>query len=138
MAIRIAERIERYRAEGRLTVADGGLTAIANDGDRALAEVGGTMVTADAVVNCTGPQTDVTAIADPLLQALLGRGLIAPDPLRLGLDTTPHGEVIDADGIVVPGLLTVGPPRKGALYETTAIPEIRLQAAEIAARITAR
>jgi uncharacterized NAD(P)/FAD-binding protein YdhS len=137
MAPQVTARLERYHAERRLTVAEGGVTAVANDGDRALVEVAGAMIVADAVVNCTGPQTDVTELGDPLLTALLGRGLVAPDPLRLGLATTPRGEVVDGEGNVVPGLLTVGPPRKGVLYETTAIPEIRVQAAEIAALVTA-
>ena len=38
-----------------------------------------------------------------------------------------------AFGTVVEGLFTVGPARKGTLWETTAIPEIRAQAAQVAA-----
>jgi uncharacterized NAD(P)/FAD-binding protein YdhS len=41
-------------------------------------------------------------------------------------------------GQVVPGLYVVGPPRKGALYETTAIPELRSQAAALAQRLPER
>ena len=93
---------------------------------------------ADAVVNCTGPLTDVTRSADPLLQALQGRGLVVPDPLRLGIESTPAGDVFGADGQVVDGLLAVGPPRKGTLWESTAIPEIRTQAAEVARAVLAR
>ncbi|GAA4379057.1 FAD/NAD(P)-binding protein [Nocardioides caricicola] len=119
MAPEVADRIRAYRRDGRLTVLDGGLAAADVD-------------TADAVVNCTGPLTDISRSTDPLLQALQTRGLVAPDPLRLGLDATPEGEVIGADGVVVPGLYAVGPPRKGVLWESTAIPEIRTQAAEVA------
>jgi uncharacterized NAD(P)/FAD-binding protein YdhS len=119
MAPEVADRIRGYRRDGRLTVADGGLAAV-------------DVASADAVVNCTGPLTDISRSADPLLQALQGRGLVVPDPLRLGLDATPAGEVIGADGVVVPGLFAVGPPRKGVLWESTAIPEIRTQAAEVA------
>jgi uncharacterized NAD(P)/FAD-binding protein YdhS len=36
---------------------------------------------------------------------------------------------------VVPGLYAVGPPRKGTLWESTAIPEIRAQAAQVAAAV---
>ncbi len=35
-------------------------------------------------------------------------------------------------------LLAVGPPRKGTLWESTAIPEIRTQAAEVARAVLAR
>ncbi|MFL6003250.1 MAG: hypothetical protein ACJ72P_10615, partial [Nocardioides sp.] len=71
-------------------------------------------------------------------QALQRRGLVAPDPLRLGLDSTPSGQVVGADGVPVPGLYAVGPPRKGTLWESTAIPEIRTQAAEVARLVLGR
>lgn len=119
MAPEVADRVRGYRRDRRLTVLDGGIA-------------GADLEAADAVVNCTGPLTDIGRSADPLLQALQARGLVAPDPLRLGLDATPAGEVIGSDGAVVPGLFAVGPPRKGILWESTAIPEIRTQAAEVA------
>jgi uncharacterized NAD(P)/FAD-binding protein YdhS len=90
---------------------------------------------ADAVVNCTGPMTDVSRSRDPLLRSLVARGVVAPDPLRLGVACTPHGEVLDVSGQLVPGLYVVGPPRKGTLWETTAVPEIRSQAAALAQRL---
>ena len=132
MAPEIAARLASYRDSGRLVVAGDGIRALTNDGDFALVEAGGQVVTASAVVNCTGPQTDITASGDTLLAALTKRGLLAPDPLRLGVSCLPTGEVLGADGQVVTGFFTVGPPRKGVLYETTAIPEIRVQAAEVA------
>ncbi len=140
MAPEVAECIDGYRRAGRLTVVGGGIADADVRGTRAelrlpaLAEP----VVADAVVNCTGPLTDVSRSEDPLLQALQARGLVAPDPLRLGIDTTPAGEVVGADGAVVDGLLAVGPPRKGTLWESTAIPEIRTQAAEVARLALAR
>ncbi|MEP9363597.1 FAD/NAD(P)-binding protein [Nocardioides sp. CN2-186] len=125
MAPEVADRIEGYRLDGRLTVTDGGVSGV-------------DVQAADAVVNCTGPLTDVSRSDDPLLQALQARGLVAPDPLRLGIDSTLAGEVVGADGLVVDGLYAVGPPRKGTLWESTAIPEIRTQAAEVARVVLAR
>jgi uncharacterized NAD(P)/FAD-binding protein YdhS len=125
MAPEVAERIRGYRRDGRLTVLDGGLAAV-------------DVESADAVVNCTGPLTDISRSADPLLQALQARGLVAPDPLRLGLDSTVAGAVVGADGVEVDGLYVVGPPRKGTLWESTAIPEIRAQAAEVARLVLSR
>jgi len=66
------------------------------------------------------------------------RGLLTPDPLLLGLASTPEGELLDEEGRVVPGLYAVGPPRKGTLHESTAIPEIRTQAAQVAGLVLAR
>jgi uncharacterized NAD(P)/FAD-binding protein YdhS len=140
MAPEVADRIRGYRRDGRLTLVGGGIAGV--DVCGGLAELRlpdlRDRVPADAVVNCTGPLTDISHSDDPLLQALLGRGLVAPDPLRLGLDSTPAGEVVGADGEVVPGLYAVGPPRKGTLWESTAIPEIRTQAAEVARAVLAR
>ena len=73
-----------------------------------------------------------------MLRALVGRGALTPDPLRLGVACTPEGEVLDVSGQDVPGLHVVGPPRKGTLWETTAVPEIRGQAAALAQRLPER
>ncbi len=46
--------------------------------------------------------------------------------------------MLDVSGQVVPGLYVVGPPRKGTLWETTAVPEIRGQAAVLAQSLPER
>jgi uncharacterized NAD(P)/FAD-binding protein YdhS len=140
MAPEVADRIRGYRRDGRLTVLDGGITSVETRGPRSAVRLADLTepVLADAVVNCTGPLTDLDRTTDPLLQALRSRGLVAPDPLRLGLDSTPEGEVVGRDGRVVPGLYAVGPPRKGTLWESTAIPEIRTQAAEVSRLVLGR
>ena len=125
MAPEVADRIRGYRRDGRLSLVAGGLARV-------------DLAAADAVVNCTGPLTDITRSSDSLLQALQARGLVTPDPLRLGLESTLAGEVVGAGGAVVPGLYAVGPPRKGTLWESTAIPEIRAQAAEVARLVLGR
>jgi len=140
MAPDVAGRLDRYREEGSLVVLEGGLAGLIDHGPRcevALPALPDTLF-ADAVVNCTGPMTDVSRSSDPLLSALVARGLVTPDPLRLGVACTPEGEVLDVSGQVVPGLHVVGPPRKGTLYETTAVPEIRAQAAALAQRLPER
>ena len=84
------------------------------------------------LVNCTGPAADITATADPLLRYLLEAGIARPDPLRLGLDTDSHGALRDATGRPSSDIFTLGPLLRGRWYETTAIPEIRDQAAALA------
>ena len=88
-----------------------------------------------SVVNCTGPNGDLGSNPNPLIRALLRRGLIRRDPLALGIDATPYGEAIDADGLIDERLLALGPMLRGVLYESTAVPEIVEQAREIARRI---
>jgi uncharacterized NAD(P)/FAD-binding protein YdhS len=89
------------------------------------------------VVNATGPSTDYTLVDDPLVRALLARGLIVADPLRLGIEADASGAVIGSHGAASTWLWTLGPPRKPALFECTGVPEIRAQAADLARRLLA-
>jgi uncharacterized NAD(P)/FAD-binding protein YdhS len=98
----------------------------------------GAELTVGWLVNCTGPASDITATADPLLRHLLDAGLARPDPMRLGLDADPDGAVRGADGRPARDIFTLGPPLRGSRYETTAIPEIRDQAAALARHLLAR
>jgi uncharacterized NAD(P)/FAD-binding protein YdhS len=140
MAPEVAHRLDRYRAEGRLTVAAGSLSEVTDVGVRCRVRTtpDGPASEVDAVVNCTGPLLDLAATTDPLLAALRERGLATADPLALGLATTDDGHLVGLDGAPVAGLQAVGPTRKGTLWESTAIPEIRAQAAQVAAAIAAR
>lgn len=90
-----------------------------------------TTLRVDRVINCTGPETDCRRIGDPLIKSLLAQGLAQPDPLFLGLDSDEHGAMIGRNGIPSDFLYAIGPARKGALWETTAVPEIRVQASRL-------
>ncbi|HKV67628.1 MAG TPA: hypothetical protein VJN72_06025, partial [Gaiellales bacterium] len=63
--------------------------------------------------------------------------LARPHPLGLGIDTGPGGAVLDADGRPSASLYTIGWLRRGELWESLAIPELRDQAAALAARFSA-
>ena len=92
----------------------------------------------DYVVNCTGPECNYHRLGDPLVSELFGRGLARPDALLLGLDTADGGAVIDVAGKVSQRLFTLGSPQKGRLMETTAVPELRVQARDLALRLLAQ
>jgi hydroxyacylglutathione hydrolase len=62
---------------------------------------------------------------------------VRPDSLSLGLNTAKDGALIDAHGVSSKLLYALGPLRKGNLWESTAVPEIRVQAAELALNLTA-
>ncbi|HYC91709.1 MAG TPA: hypothetical protein VEO54_20995 [Thermoanaerobaculia bacterium] len=83
------------------------------------------------VFNCTGPASDYARIDLPLVMQLRRAGLLTPDPLRLDVETADDGRLLGADGQPVDGLYTLGPLRRPALWESTAIPEIRAQAAAL-------
>jgi uncharacterized NAD(P)/FAD-binding protein YdhS len=90
---------------------------------------------AHRVINCTGSETDCRRIDDSLISSLFAQGLAHPDPLFLGLEVDEHGALIDYTGQSSPSLFTIGPTRKGQLWETTAVPEIRQQAEQLAAHM---
>ncbi|MEH2450352.1 FAD/NAD(P)-binding protein [Nostoc sp.] len=84
------------------------------------------------IVNCTGANCDYLRLQHPLVASLQEQRLIRPNRLSMGIDTARNGALIDADGNASQMLYTLGTPRKGNLWETTAVPEIRVQAASLA------
>jgi len=87
---------------------------------------------AGRVINCSGPQHDSRKLANPLIQSLLVQGLMVPYPLNVGVQVAENGAFVGADGAPSTRLFSIGPARFGTLIETTAIPEIRVQARELA------
>jgi uncharacterized NAD(P)/FAD-binding protein YdhS len=134
IASEVAAEVEALRAAGRLTV-------LASRVDGAEAHADGLYVRlaapcrtlrADRVVTCTGPGADVTATTDPLLRGLLSAGHASPDELGLGLRATARGVLLDAAGRADERLRVLGPLRRGELWESTAVGELREQAATVA------
>ena len=90
------------------------------------------------VINCTGPSRDIRQGSSALLRSLLDAGLARPGPLALGLDVDDSGALVRADGTVDERLYAIGPLLKEHLWETTAVRELRVQAAELAGRLLGR
>jgi len=65
-------------------------------------------------------------------------GWLQPDPLRLGILTDKHGALLDATGRASAVLFTLGPSRRPAYFESTAVPELRQQAAALAQELGQR
>ncbi len=135
-----ASRIAELRLSGRLEIHRGRVEKVSPHDDRmrVLLHSGDDTIelAADWLVNGTGGTTDISANPSPLLRDLFRSGLARPDPLRLGIDATVDGAVVDSAGTPSNVLYTLGPPLRGLWYETTAIPEIRQQAAALARLIT--
>jgi uncharacterized NAD(P)/FAD-binding protein YdhS len=130
--------IEAARGRGRLNVLRGRIERIEVGGDglevtwRRRGASEGEQLEVQRIINCTGPGTDYEKLNDPLVVQLLASGLARPDPYRLGLHATSRGTLIGADGRVSPRLFGVGPVVRGALWESTSVPDIRSQAEEVA------
>lgn len=131
-----AETVSRMRRTRRLRPYAGRITAVApaagdrldvtidDDGELRTLSVGW-------VLDCTGPGLRLTDTTDPFWQSLLAGGAVVPGPLGMGVGTD-GGRLVAASGRTDRALWTLGAPRRGELWETTAVPEIRVQAESIA------
>jgi uncharacterized NAD(P)/FAD-binding protein YdhS len=84
----------------------------------------------DRVIDCSGPGHDPRR--DPLTAPLLASGRARLDPLRLGLDLDEAGRARGRDGSPDQALFVLGPPARGAFWETVAVPDIRIRIEELA------
>jgi uncharacterized NAD(P)/FAD-binding protein YdhS/glyoxylase-like metal-dependent hydrolase (beta-lactamase superfamily II) len=84
----------------------------------------------DRVINCTGANSDYRKLQHPLIMSLQKQCLVRC--CSLGIDTARSGAVMNAKGESSSWLYTLGAARKGDLWETTAVPELRVQAQTLA------
>ena len=136
IAPEVARRIAALIAEGRLEVIAGRIQSARTDGDSLLAAVQRRgadeprPVRVSAIIDCTGPLGSVSRTANPLLRSLLDSGAARPDWLDLGLELGQGARVAGSQS-----LWAIGPLTKGRHWEIVAVPDIRAQAAGIAAEI---
>lgn len=129
MAPAVAARFAEAVGAGRWRVEAGRVEAIVADGPGVVAHIrsrGAPPTQARrfaAAVNCTG----FAAAPDdlPLAADLLRRGLAARDPLGLGLALDADFRLLDRTGQVQAGLYAIGPLARGAVWEATAVPDLR-------------
>ena len=95
------------------------------------------LLNVERIVNCTGPSRNYAQADNPLVANLRASGSVTPDFLGLGLETDTEGRLLQPDGQPSPGLFTLGPLRVANLWESVAIPEIRVQAATLAGLLIA-
>jgi uncharacterized NAD(P)/FAD-binding protein YdhS len=135
MAPATAESVVRARTARRLAVHVGTVTgAVArDDGSLLVALSDGRDLPVGWVIDCTGPGRRPD---DSLWRSLFTAGAAVPGPLGMGVATL-DGRLLDAEGRTGLPLYTLGAPRRGELWETTAIPEIRVQAAALAQELLA-
>ena len=138
MAPAIATHVEGMKSEGRVRVMAGRIVSTtAHDGGftidvrpRGRSEV--TTLHAGWLVNATGPTVRYAEDPTVFLTRILESGIVRPGPLGLGLAATSGGALLDRKGEPHADLFTLGPALRGMLWESTAVPEIRLQAADLA------
>ena len=141
MALPIAEKFRAMLDKGEVRVVAGRVESARGEenGVRLVVRPRGSdrLIESDAawVINCTGPMPSNSAESNPVIGSLLVHGWLLSDELSLGIETSPEGHALDADGRTVSDLFVVGTLRKPSLWESTAVPELRGQAATVAERV---
>jgi uncharacterized NAD(P)/FAD-binding protein YdhS len=87
------------------------------------------------VIDCTGIIKDPTHTTNRAIRSLLDQGLARVDPLRVGLEISSDCAIVDRHGAPSKRLFAVGPLTRAAFWEIIAVPDIRDQCAELAARL---
>jgi uncharacterized NAD(P)/FAD-binding protein YdhS len=124
-------RIETLRGSvERLDGHDGGVTVTVRtpQGDSVSLD-------ADRVFNCIGPTLRLSESRDPLIRSLLDSGLALTDEASLGLSADGQGRLRQANGGAARRIFLLGALRRGDLWESTAVPELRGQAAAVGAGV---
>ncbi|MFA9201700.1 MAG: FAD/NAD(P)-binding protein [Cypionkella sp.] len=141
MAPELAERIEGLIADGALTVHAGRLENAVMDGGRIRVswQVRGTAARVafdfDRIVNCTGPAPLDGASAGPLIAGLLAEGHLVRDEMGLGVEVDAQSRALDASGRAQNDLFALGALTRGSFWEISAVPDIRVQAWDVARRL---
>jgi uncharacterized NAD(P)/FAD-binding protein YdhS len=133
--------LNKMQESGQLTIRRGKIADIRTVNNRfkvRLRKRGRSSVeTVDAIINCIGSESNFGKIDLPLVQSLIERGEIEPDELGLGLNATPDGKIINRQKEISNVISTLGTSLKGILWESTAMPEIRVQARNLALNLLA-
>jgi uncharacterized NAD(P)/FAD-binding protein YdhS len=87
------------------------------------------------LVNCTGPGTFAFSDDQTLAQNLRRRGLARPGHLDAGTGTDAGGRVLTVSGEPIEWMWALGSQRQAQLLESTAVPEIRSQALQVASAV---
>jgi uncharacterized NAD(P)/FAD-binding protein YdhS len=138
MAPEIAAHLKKLLADGTLMIHAGRLLTAEMANSSARIRIRSTQsgeifsVDAERVINCTGPARNYGSTDIPLIASMRTQGWLTPDRLRLGIETDHDGRLVSSDGTVNKTLFAIGPLRIPELFESIAMPEIRVQAYELA------
>jgi uncharacterized NAD(P)/FAD-binding protein YdhS len=131
LAPEIADEVRVALEEDRIKIVQGQIERVNQIGEVfSVALHSGEIFRGETVVNCLGYSVAGTG---SVIDNLVKNKLAVPAPLGLGLCTDfPRFNVINSENRAHPNLFAIGPILFGERFETTAIPELREQADEIA------
>jgi uncharacterized NAD(P)/FAD-binding protein YdhS/quercetin dioxygenase-like cupin family protein len=132
--------VDSLRAQGRIEVVAGSALSCdprADGLDVRFREAGGTvrLERYDAIVRCIGPALEGMEADSPLVRDLIESGCAAADDAGLGIVTDEEGHVLGRSGVRDVRLFAIGALRRASDWETTSVPNISVQARDIARQI---
>jgi len=142
MAPSVAATLNDLRDSGRLAVIAAKIVSIEGTGRsvevayrrRGAAE--NERLRVQAIIDCTGFSLDAASSRNAVARSLIDGGLARPDPLGLGFDVDASGALLAVGGAAAVDLFAIGPLTRGGLWETVGIPDIRVQCALLAERLS--
>src|SRR5690606_13122324 len=87
--------------------------------------------------DCGGVSVDVRASGNPIVRHLVESGAARPDRMNIRLDVDENCALVNGDGQASRRVHVVGPLTRGRNFEIEAIPDIRVQCANVARQMLA-
>ena len=134
MAPQIAARIDGEIVAGTLRIVASRKLDVFEENGVLQVRAGEMAFSPSRILNATGLELNLARSSNHLLRQLLADGLVEPHVTGLGVATD---HALRAWGAAHPNLYMIGSLVTGQLLESTAVPELRGQAAEIAQSIAA-
>lgn len=138
MAPHIAQRIQNLRAHGSLRIQHGRIRSIEIREDERIAVRlrGGDLLLVDRIINCTGFGGPIEHWDSTLYQNLVKRGTVTSSDAKNGFAVDCNLCLSTASGAA--NLFMLGPNLKTKLFESVAVPELKVQADIVATEIVSR
>ncbi len=145
MAPAVNEQLRELMSTGRLQIHAGRMLSVrAADANGVVMayQPRGSEITrlqrAELVIQACGLENRASAESPGLIGDLLSCGHVRPDPLGLGLDVDGENAAVDQYGRTADDLWVIGALAQGSLWESTAMPDIRLHAARAISAVQTR
>jgi uncharacterized NAD(P)/FAD-binding protein YdhS len=88
-----------------------------------------------AIINCTGPNYDLSTAPDPLVKSVMQRNYLKQDPLKIGVALDDKYQLQSPSHQTQHGLYYIGPMLKARYWEAIAVPELRMHVLRLAKQL---
>lgn len=137
----IYETIQKKIQSGRLEIHAGRILDVKNNDTHATVQIQersshkNQSWEVQRIINCTGPESNPNKFSSALFHQLLGDKIIFVDEMQLGIKANAEGRILNEDAKASDSFFVIGSLLRGTLWETTAVPELRVQAENLSKNI---